>query len=221
MGENAMTMRTKKTRHTLLILIAGLALCVAGSASAQRTGHQQIDRLISRAESTVSQISLTRLQAQDTVDAYKALISGEGDSRRAFRDLNRELDRLDSQRERTRSRARRMESSAKELFAEWANSITKISSEELGATARTRLDDTRQRYDELIALGGEAGDAFDAFAASLRDQVVFVEHDLNEAALDSLREYSPTFDEKSQTLFRKINSVVGTASRLIESMRSP
>lgn len=215
-------MNAEKNRM-VVIGVAALAICLltGAPAPAQRTGHQQIDRLISRAESTVSQISLTRLQAMDTVDAYKTLIGGEGESRRAYRALTKELDRLDTQRERTRARAQRMQTSADELFADWEASLERISGEELNAKARQRLEDTRGRYDELIALGGEASDAFDAFAGSLRDQLVFVEHDLNAAALESLREYSPTFEEKTKKLSRKINSVVGTASRLIESIRSP
>jgi hypothetical protein len=203
--------------------IVGLAIFLPMVATAQgeSPGHQQIDRLIKRGETTVRQIALTRIQVEETVAAYNALIEGSGDSRDAYRNLNREVDRCDSRLARTRRAGERMEEAAAELFGDWEASIKGISNPDLAEKARGRLEDTRERYDELIALGREARKAFDTFVGNLRDQLKLVGHDLNPDSLETLREYSPTFNEKADELFRKINSTIGTARRLLASMRSP
>ncbi len=206
-------------RNKLMTLAALAGLLVPLAAAAQSDGHQLTDQMIRRAERTVRQISLTRWHVQEAVAAHNALVEGGGDSRVAHRDLTRQVGRTESQLENTRRAVSRMEESAKTFFDDWAASLESIADENLRTTAMGRMSGTRDRYDEILALGRKARDEFDAFISLLRDKLVFTGHDLNPEALAALREESPRFNEQAEALRREIDRTIGTAHRYIDSLR--
>ena len=182
-------------------------------------GHQLTDRMIRRAETTVREIALTRWHVREAVDAHNALINESGDLRAAYRNLERQIRRTERQLASTRQAADRMQASADDFFGDWAKSLEKMADEELRARAFGRMNGTRERYDEILALGRQAREEFDGFISLLRDKLVFTGHDLNPEALGELRQESDRFNEQAEALRRKIDRTIGTANRYIDALR--
>ncbi len=206
-------------RRKYWIPVAVLGLLLPGMAAAQFDGHELTDRLIERAEASVRQIALTRWQVMQTVAARNALIEATSDSRTAHGKLKKQVDKTEKQVDKTRRTVDRMESAAKEYFDDWAASLEKINDEETRANAFGRMSGTRDRYDEILALGRKARDEFDTFISLLKDKLVFTGHDLNPDSLAALREDSDRFNERAESLRREIDRTIGTAHRYIDSLR--
>lgn len=199
--------------------VTALVLVLPATLAAQTQGHQLTDELIGRAESTVDAILLTRWHVNDTMSAYDTLLDGSEDSRSAHRKLTRRVSRTERQLERTRRAVAAMETAAQSFFDDWAASLEKMSDDTLRTTAMGRMSGTRDRYDEILALGRKARDDFDAFISLLRDKLVFTEHDLNPAGLEALRADSERMNEQANDLRRKIDRTVVTARRYIDALR--
>lgn len=207
-------MRTKD-----LMGLVALVCLLPVAAAAQTEGHQLTDELIDRAETTVRQIALTRWEAREAVDAYNAFIDGTGDSRSAHAKLTRQVDKTEKQLAKTRRAVDRMETAAGTFFGDWSASIERMSDEDMRAKAFGRMSGTRDRYEEILALGRGARDEFDSFVSLLKDTLVFAEHDLNPEGLAELREESERVNDRAKSLRREIDRTIGTAHRYIDSLR--
>lgn len=200
-------------------VVAALVFVLPATLAGQPKGQRLTDELILRAEDTVEKIILTRWYVNDSMTAYNKLIDGSEEPRTAHKKLTKKVAKTEKQLAKTRRSVDWMESTAKSFFDDWAASLERMSDETLRTTAMGRMSGTRDRYDEILVLGRQARDDFDAFNSLLKDQLVFTEHDLNPAGLEALRADSDRMNGQAEDLRRKIDRTVMTAKRYIESLR--
>ena len=100
------------------------------------------------------------------------------------------------------------------------SNLANISSEDLRKRSEERLNGTRERYNGILAAGDKARQVFNPFIASLKDQVVYLGHDLNPSALASLKPDADKLNKEGEVLFKKIDETVDEASGYITSLKS-
>ena len=79
-----------------------------------------------------------------------------------------------------RTRYEEMDKQAEEYFKKWKNSVKDIKNADLERRSEGRLEATRRRYREVSESWKSLGEDYEPVLAELRDQVVYLEHDLNE-----------------------------------------
>lgn len=201
------------------ISVVAVAALLPATLCAQAEGDRQItDRMIRRAETTVDQIALTRWHVRESVEALDALVNSTDNARSAYRALGTRVRSSEWQVGRTRVAVDRMQASANAFFSDWAESVEQITDDDLRAQAFGRMSGTRDRYDEILALGRQARDELTDFVQLLRDKLM-IGRDLNPAALAALRADSEQFSERAQTVRRTIDRTIGTATRYIDALR--
>jgi len=89
------------------------------------------------------------------------------------------------------------------LFREWERELEEYSDPTLKRRSRSQLDDTRARYDQLVRAMDRAAASMDPVLAMLRDQTLFLKHNLNARALGSL---SGTADQLQSDVARQTGS---------------
>ena len=72
-----------------------------------------------------------------------------------------------------------MTSVAEALFAEWQKELEDYSSDRLRRKSEDQLRTTRQRYEQLIGAMRRAESKIEPVLRPLRDQVLFIKHNLN------------------------------------------
>lgn len=206
-----------RNRHSTTL--AALVWLLPAALAAQSEDHRLTDRMIERAEVTVRQIALTRWHARESVAALDALVNSTDNARSAHRNLGRQIRSTEWQLDKLRLAVDRMQASANAFFGDWAESVETISDDDLRAQAFGHMSGTRDRYDEILALGRRARDEFAAFVPLLRDKLARVGRDLNPEGLAELRADSEQFAERAETLRREIDRTIGTADRYIDALR--
>ena len=99
------------------------------------------------------------------------------------------------------------------------SNLANISSEDLRKRSEERLNGTRERYNGILAAGDKARQVFNPFIASLKDQVVYLGHDLNPSALASLEPDADKLNKEGEVLFKKIDETVDEVSGYITSLK--
>jgi hypothetical protein len=80
------------------------------------------------------------------------------------------------------------------------------------------LRDTRQRYDELYAALKHAEESMDPVLTRLHDQVLFLKHNLNAAAIASLKGESINIQVEIGKLLEDMNAAIAQADKFINTL---
>jgi hypothetical protein len=198
-----------------------LLLAVAWTTvAAAQAGVKLAESLVKKTEESAKAITEAREQVQKTLDAYNALVEGNvQDTKKAYGDLQKEMNRSDDRVADVRKRTDEMNVEADKYFADWTTSLDGITSPDLRARSEERLKDARSRYDQILASAGKAGDTFAPFMQNLRDQVTYLGHDLNPAALSSLKGDADKLNTAAKSLFGKIDTSINEATSYATSLR--
>ena len=201
-------------------LVTGLVAVPAQNVWAQGPGVKQTEKLVSKANDTVGSIRAAKQQIKDTLVAYNLLVGNKvEDPKKTYKDLQKGIENTDKKVADVDQKVAAMQKEADLLFADWASNLASISSEELRKRSEERLNETRERYNGILAAGDKAGKVFNPFIASLKDQVVYLGHDLNPSALASLKPDADKLNKEAEVLFKKIDETVDEASGYITSLK--
>lgn len=141
-----------------------------------------------------------------------------GDLEKVYNDLERDyrksLDRADT----VHKRVAAVESVAKDLFSEWEREIGEISTESLRMSSRARLQETRQRYNELHQALKRAENSMQPVLVRFKDHVLYLKHNLNAAAIASLKGETASIQTDISRLIEDMNNAIEQADKFIKSM---
>jgi hypothetical protein len=203
----------------LLVMLA-LVITVPGVVQAQSPGFKETDKLISRSQSTISQIRSTKLQVESTLGGYNAIIEGKApDNRKAYKKLTKDIAKSENQADKVGDRVVAMQQAASTYFSTWEASIAGITSNDLRAKGEARLTETRANYDEILKAAQKAGDEFKPFINNLHDQVTFLGHDLNPSAIADLADEAAKLNTKGDKVFAAVDDTIEVATKYTNSLK--
>jgi DUF2959 family protein len=202
------------------LAVAGV-VAVTGLARAQQdAGVKQVEALVKASGSTVQAISETKLQLMKTMDVYNALLADDAkDRKKLYKDLQKEMESTEKRRAEIATRAGAMRGEADTLFKSWETSAASIESESLRKRSEDRLKQTKATYAEIGAVGQKAGELYQPVMKTLADQVKYLGHDLNPAAVATLKPDAEKLNKRVQELGKAIDETVTTANTKITAIR--
>ena len=142
-----------------------------------------------------------------------------GDLEKIYNALNREYDRSVEGANAVHKRIKEMETVAADLFSEWEKEIQQMSSAQLQASDRDKLRETRGRYQELHASLKRAEQSMDPVLTRLRDQVLYLKHNLNAAAIASLKGETINIQVEIAKLLQDMNTAISQADSFINTLK--
>ena len=88
----------------------------------------------------------------------------------------------------------------------------------LAADSRRKLAETKSRFDQLSRSLHSAESTMDPVLRQFRDQVLYLKHNLNAAAIGSLRGTADNIQGNIQRLLEQMNRSIAVADRFIQTM---
>jgi hypothetical protein len=141
-----------------------------------------------------------------------------GNLEKTYNILNGDYERSVAKANAVRDRIGQMETVASDLFNEWEKEIKEISSETLRQSSRTKLQETRARYDELHNTLKRAEKAMDPVLTQFHDQVLYLKHNLNAAAIGSLQNEGSNIQADISKLLAEMNASIVQADQFIKGL---
>ncbi|MGB3563452.1 MAG: DUF2959 family protein [Thermoanaerobaculia bacterium] len=207
-------------RIAALLVMFALLVTMPSVVQAQSSGHKQTDKLIKKSQDTIAAIRSTKMQTEETLAGYNAIIDGKvPDNRKAYKKLSNDIRKCDNQATKVRQNITSMEEVADLYFADWKNSLAAISDPDLRAKSEKRLNETRTNYEGILTAAENAGAEFKPFLTSLNDQVTFLGHDLNPSAIADLKEEAADLNVQGKKVFKAVDGTVETASKYANSIK--
>ena len=198
-----------------------LASCSSVYYSAlEKVGLEKREILVDRVESARDAQGEAQEQFKDALERFKALVGYDGgDLEKRYEILSDEYDDSRKQAEAVRERIDGVKDVAGALFREWERELEEYSDPSLKRRSRSQLDDTRARYDQLVRAMDRAAASMDPVLAMLRDQTLFLKHNLNARALGSLSGTADQLQADVTRLVKQMQASIAEANRFLATIR--
>lgn len=205
----------------------GLTLCaivITGCKSTyygawEAVGVHKRDILVDRVEKARDDQEEAKEQFTSALEQFRSVVQVDGgELDEKYQTLSKELDRSEDAAEDVRDRIDAIESVATALFKEWEAELDDYSSDSLRRASEDQLDETRDRYEEMIEVMRKAEATMEPVLAAFRDQVLFLKHNLNARAIASIQNEANDLQSDIEALIHEMQRSIDEANDFIQSM---
>ena len=213
----------KRATATLIIsvLCLGLSACKSAYYSAwEKLGWEKRHLLVDEVEEAKDGQEAAKKQVQSTLDRFKAVTNfqgGELESR--YKQLSADYERCEARAGDLRTEINEVEGVANDMFKEWETELEQYQSADLRRSSEEKLRQTRQRYGQMLAAMRRSESAMAPVLAKFKDQVLFLKHNLNAAAIASLQNSAATIESDVGNLVAEMNAAIAEADKFIGSIK--
>lgn len=203
-----------------LAISLGLVSCNSVYYSAmEKMGFEKRDLLISAVKKARGEQKEAGEEFQDAMTQLKKLTGYHGGNlESAYDKFKAEYDDCEQQANSVRSQVREVDQVARDLFREWESEARQYESAALAADSRRKLAETKARFEQLSRSLHVAESTMDPVLRQFRDQVLYLKHNLNAAAIGSLRGTADNIQANIQRLLEQMNRSIAEANRFIQTL---
>jgi SMC interacting uncharacterized protein involved in chromosome segregation len=208
-----------------LVLILGLpalllpACTSTGIALKEQFGYAKREQLADGVENARDAQEEAKQQFASALEEFIAVTEVDaGELEPAYERLRRELDRSEDRAKAVRDRISSVERVAEALFKEWEQELGQYQSVELRQSSQRQLDETRDRYDDLLSAMRRAEGKMEPVLVAFRDQVLFLKHNLNARAVAALSGAVGELEQDIAALIQDMEASIAEANQFIDSL---
>jgi len=214
--------RLMKIRQLVLFtIILGLGACsTMYYGTMEKLGVHKREILVDRVKAARDTQNEAKQQFLTAMEQFKSVVNFKGgDLEKEYNKLNATLKRSESKAEDVRNRIRAVEDVSEALFSEWRSEIKQYTNDTLRRSSQRKYDLTRKKYMELIGAMKRAESKLEPALAPLRDQVLFMKHNLNARAIAGLSDELVSVQTNVDTLVRDMERAIAQADAFIASLQ--
>jgi len=187
----------------------------------ERVGVHKRDILVDRVAAAKDSQQETKDQFVSALEHFSRVTSFQGgDLEDKYHELKKELERSEDQADDVRDRVAAVEDVAEALFKEWKSELDQYNSASLRKSSQKQLQQTKAHYAKLINAMKKAEAKIDPVLNPLRDQVLFLKHNLNARAIASLQTELTRIETDVAHLIRDMERSMREADSFIQAMKA-
>lgn len=212
-----------RARYLLLPLTVGL-LCACQSAyygAMEKVGYHKRDIMIDRVESVQDAQTDASEQFSSALEQYQALVdTGDSDLEKYYNKLNGEFEDSKDAAQKVTDRINAVEDVSQALFDEWNEEIQLYSNADLKRQSVNKLNATKKKYSSLMKSMRQAEARMQPVLNALQDQVLFLKHNLNARAIDSLKGELQSIETDVAHLIQEMEKSIAESNTFIAELKA-
>jgi len=163
---------------------------------------------------------------EETSEAYKDALErlkevyafDGGNLEKEYTKLNSAYEDAQKESSDVSSSIKKLETVAQDLFAEWKKEIAEISALDLKTKSNKALQETQSKYKEFHASLKKSEKSMAPVLKKLKDQVLFLKHNLNAKAIAGLKTESAKIEGDISSLIKDMNTSISQAKKFIKTI---
>jgi hypothetical protein len=213
-------------RRFLLFSLAALTVTLPSCRSIIYTAYEKVgihkrDLLKKRVAAAREEQVGAQEEFKDALTRLKEMTAFDGGAlEKQYRSLQSDYDDAAARVAAVHQRIDAVETVASDLFAEWKKESKQIESDALRQTSRRQLEETKLRYDTMLAALKRSEKSMDPVLRKLNDYVLSLKHTLNAAAIASLSGESARIQSDVTRLIADMDAAIARADEFIKQMPS-
>lgn len=213
-----------------ILVLAALVLTLGGCASAiqdkyfdlwDAVGVEKREILVDRVEDAQETQQDAQKEFASALEEFSALINFEGgELEDVYNNLNDKYESSNEAALEVTKRIDKVQSVAASLFREWEDELEQISNANLKRDSQRKLNDTQRKYESLLKSMRKVESSMQPVLTSLRDNVLYLKHNLNANAVGALQGELATIKRDVNLLIKEMNSAISQSDDFIMSLKS-
>lgn len=201
-------------------LIFAFSACSSMYYSAmEKVGVHKREIMVDRVEAARDTQKQTKEEFLAALEQFKRVVDfQDGNLEKAYNRFNNTLQRVEGQADEVHERIAAVEDVSKALFKEWRAEIDQYNSETLRRSSRRKYEAAQSRYAGLMQAMKRAESRLEPALVPLRDQVLFLKHNLNARAIAGLSSEVVSVQANVDNLVRDMERAIAQADAFIVSL---
>lgn len=210
---------------TRILSVLVFALILTGCQSAYYGAMEKMG--IPKREILVDRVDDARDAQADAQEEFKSALQrldellqfDGGELEQRYEALNDDYEASKKAADRVYDRIEAIDDVAEALFDEWQDELDQYSSDKLRRESERSLRDTQRRYTSLLQSMERAADTMQPVLDKLQDNVLYLKHNLNAAAVDAIRGEYRDLQADIADLIQEMETAIAESDKFIESLR--
>lgn len=205
----------------LVVTLLALAGCETAYYNAwEKVGVHKRDILVDRIEDTQDAQEDTQEQFKDALEQYRSVVQFDGGNlEKLYYKLDAEYQDSEEAVREIGERIEAVENVADDLFEEWQEELSLYTNARLRRDSESKLRATRDQYRRLVGSMKRAEKSTRPVLNTLRDQTLYLKHNLNAQAVASLKGELESIDADVSRLIKQMQVSIDEANRFIDNLR--
>jgi len=205
----------------IVLVMLSLAACQKAYYGAmEKVGVHKSDILADRVGDARDSQAEAKEEFASALERFASVVDFDGGELQVvYERLNASFEDCESQAATVTDRIGKVEDVAEALFTEWEQELSLYSNAKLRAQSSAQLRDTRREYARMLAAMRKAEKTMFPVLDVLRDQVLFLKHNLNARAIASIRTELVAVRRDVASLVKQMESSISEADQFISRMR--
>lgn len=204
---------------SLAVALAGASCDATYYRTMEVLGKHKRDLLVERVGVARDGQQEARKEFESALAKFSAVTQFQGgDLAAKYEDLKGELARCESRAEAVKKQITQVDEVAGDLFKEWQAELAQYTNDDLRLSSEVKLRDTQKRYAEFLRVMKRAEQKMQPVLAALRDQVLYLKHNLNAQAVSSLKGTAETLKSDVAALVAEMEAAIREATAFIDAM---
>lgn len=202
----------------LVVVLAGCQSMYYGAM--EKVGVHKRDIMIDRVESAQDAQTDAKEQFESALEQYQSIITiKDQDLADRYDKLNDEYEDSKAAALRVSERIDSVEDVSEALFDEWEDEIELYSSADLKRKSQAKLSQTKRQYQKLIKAMRSAEARMQPVLSAFQDQVLYLKHNLNARAIDSLQGELGSIETNVAQLITEMEKSIAESEAFISSLQ--
>ncbi|MFT7404121.1 DUF2959 domain-containing protein [Zhongshania sp.] len=212
-------------RFLMLLVAITATISISGCESTyynamEKVGVHKRDILVDRVGEAKGSQQDAQKQFKDALSEFRSVVSFDGgDLESHYNRLNSEFEDSEAAAKDLTSRIDKVESVAEALFDEWQDELKLYSNDRLRSDSANKLQATKRQYSSLIKSMRRAEKSIDPVLNALRDNVLYLKHNLNASAIGALKGELAVIDRNVQQLLSAMETAINESDAFIKQLK--
>ena len=214
-------MKTLCKYISFALLCLSLTACQTAYYSAmEKVGVHKRDIMLDRVEGAQEAQEEAQEQFKSALEQLSTLISFDGgDLAEQYEITEEQYQASKAAAENVTGKIESIESVSEALFAEWQTEIEQYNNASLKRQSQSKLTSTERQYKSLIKSMYKAKSKMDPVLASLKDNTLYLKHNLNARAIGALQGEYKTLKKDVAILVNEMNKSISQSQKFIDLLQ--
>ncbi|MFT5692033.1 MAG: septation ring formation regulator EzrA [Oceanicoccus sp.] len=159
-------------------------------------------------------------QFKNALERFKSVVNFDGgELEENYTLLNDEFEQSEKAATTIRERIDSVDSVAEALFEEWESELDQYTNTNLRRDSLRQLKDTQRRYGKLLSAMRKAEKSIDPVLNTLRDNVLYLKHNLNARAINSLKNELSSVNRNVNALIKAMDKAISESDSFIKQLK--
>nr|WP_112479507.1 DUF2959 domain-containing protein [Vibrio variabilis] len=204
------------------LAVGGLVGCQSTYYSAmEQVGYHKRDIMVTRVEDAKESQQEAQEEFTSALEAVSALSGFDGgDLEKVYNDINDKYEDSEKAAEEVRDRISAVEDVSEALFEEWQAELEQYTSAKLRRSSEQKLKDTRASYQTMLKAMKRAEQKMTPVLNTLRDNTLYLKHNLNASAIGSLQGELISLENDIQVAISQMNAAIEESDKFIGKLNN-